>query len=60
MPGSLQFQISVAQLENQRYRPHPILIGYEATYTRRFRGWSAQFYPGGQSIREGKGHGTDV
>jgi nitrite reductase/ring-hydroxylating ferredoxin subunit len=31
--------------ENQRYRSHPLLVGYEATYTRRFRAWSAQFYP---------------
>lgn len=31
--------------ENQRYKAHPLLIGYEATYTRKFRKWSAQFYP---------------
>lgn len=37
--------------ENQRYKPHPILIGYEATYTRKFRNWSAQFYPGGEDDR---------
>jgi phenylpropionate dioxygenase-like ring-hydroxylating dioxygenase large terminal subunit len=32
--------------EHQRYREHPLVVGYEATYTRAFRAWSRQFYPG--------------
>jgi hypothetical protein len=31
--------------ENQRYRPHPILAGYEATHTHKFRDWSQRFDP---------------
>ncbi|MDA4104748.1 hypothetical protein BST34_05930 [Mycolicibacterium monacense DSM 44395] len=31
--------------ENQRYREHPLAVGYEAKYTRAFRSWSRQFYP---------------
>jgi 3-ketosteroid 9alpha-monooxygenase subunit A len=31
--------------ENQRYREHPLTVGYEAKYTRAFRSWSRQFYP---------------
>ncbi|EKF21142.1 oxygenase KshA domain protein [Mycolicibacterium hassiacum DSM 44199] len=32
-------------LENQRYREHPLAVGYEAKYTRAFRRWARQFYP---------------
>jgi 3-ketosteroid 9alpha-monooxygenase subunit A len=31
--------------EHQRYREHPLAVGYEATYTRAFRKWSQQFDP---------------
>jgi 3-ketosteroid 9alpha-monooxygenase subunit A len=31
--------------EHQRYREHPLAVGYEAKYTRAFRKWSQQFYP---------------
>jgi 3-ketosteroid 9alpha-monooxygenase subunit A len=31
--------------EHQRYREHPLTVGYEAKYTRAFREWSLQFYP---------------
>lgn len=45
--------------ENQRYREHPLTVGYEATYTRAFRRWSRQFYPPTTSVRarsEGPAH----
>jgi hypothetical protein len=31
--------------EHQRYREHPLTVGYEAQYTRAFRTWTHQFYP---------------
>ncbi|BBX17129.1 Rieske 2Fe-2S domain-containing protein [Mycolicibacterium duvalii] len=31
--------------EHQRYREHPLAVGYEARYTRAFRTWTRQFYP---------------
>jgi nitrite reductase/ring-hydroxylating ferredoxin subunit len=43
--------------EHQRYREHPLMVGYEAKYTRAFRSWSRQFYPEPSSVTTGTGGG---
>lgn len=46
--------------EHQRYREHPLAVGYEARYTRAFRSWSLQFYPEPIAVAAvtGAGRGT--